>query len=44
MTPRKYPTGEVVRMGNGRWAQALRYIVCFIIALLVMIATAQKAC
>ncbi len=31
-------------MGNGRWAQALRIVVWFIIVLLLMIATAQKAC
>ena len=31
-------------MGNGRWVKALRFVVCFIIALLLMILTAQKAC
>ena len=30
-------------MGNGRWAQALRFVVWFIIVLLLMIATAPKA-
>lgn len=30
-------------MGDGRWARALRILVSFIIALLLMIATAQKA-
>lgn len=30
-------------MGDGRWAKALRFLVCFIIVLLLMIATAQKA-
>ncbi len=30
-------------MGNGRWAKALRIVVWFIIVLLMMIATAQKA-
>ena len=31
-------------MGNGRGGELLRYVVCFIIALLLMILTAQKAC
>lgn len=31
-------------MGNGRGAKVLRYIVCFIIALALMLLTAQKAC
>ena len=31
-------------MGHGRWAKALRYIVWAIVALALMIATAQKAC
>ena len=30
-------------MGDGRWAEALRFLVWFIIVLLLMIATAQKA-
>lgn len=30
-------------MGDGRWARVLRILVSFIIALLLMIATAQKA-
>ncbi len=30
-------------MGNGRWAKALRYLLSFIIVLLLMILTAQKA-
>lgn len=30
-------------MGDRRRAKALRFLVCFIIALLLMIATAQKA-
>lgn len=30
-------------MGNGRWAKALRILVCFIIVLFLMVATAQKA-
>ena len=34
----------VMRMGNGRGAKVLRYIVCFIIALALMLLTAQKAC
>ena len=40
----KSKRGEVVLMGNGRWVKALRFVVCFIIALLLMILTAQKAC
>ncbi len=31
-------------MGRGRWAQALRFVIWFIIVLLLMILTAQKAC
>lgn len=31
-------------MGDGLGVKALRFVVCFIIALLLMIATAQKAC
>ena len=31
-------------MGNGRGKNVLRFVVCFIIALLLMILTAQKAC
>ena len=31
-------------MGDGRRTKVLRFVVCFIIALLLMIATAQKAC
>lgn len=30
-------------MGDGRWAQALRYAICFIIALLMMIYISPKA-
>jgi len=30
-------------MGDGRWAKALRVLVWFLIVLLVMILTAQKA-
>ena len=33
-----------MRMGDGRWAQALRFLVWFVIVLLLMITTAQKAC
>ena len=29
-------------MGNGRWAKALRFLVCFIIILAVMIYISQK--
>ena len=35
--------GENV-MGSGRWAQALRIVVWFVIVFLLMILTAQKAC
>ena len=31
-------------MGDGRWAQALRIVFWFIIVLMLMMATAQKAC
>lgn len=31
-------------MGRGRRAQALRFVIWFIIVLLLMILTAQKAC
>lgn len=31
-------------MGNGRWAQVLRFVVCFIIVLALMIYIAPKAC
>lgn len=31
-------------MGSGRWAQVLRIVIWFIIVLMLMIATAQKAC
>jgi hypothetical protein len=31
-------------MGDGRWAQVLRIVFWFIIVLMLMIATAQKAC
>ncbi len=30
-------------MGDGRWTKVLRFLVCFIIVLLLMIATAPKA-
>lgn len=30
-------------MGDGRWVKALRFLVSFIITLLVMILTARKA-
>lgn len=31
-------------MGNGRWAKAFRYVVCFIIILWVMVYISPKAC
>lgn len=31
-------------MGNGRWAKALRFLVCFLIALAVMMYISPKAC
>lgn len=34
---------EVMLMGNGRGVKALRFLVCFIIVLFLMIATAPKA-
>ena len=36
--------GEVVLMGDERWVKALRAVFWSIIALALMIATAQKAC
>ena len=35
---------EVVRMGNGRGAKVLRFVVCVVITILVMLLTAPKAC
>ena len=35
---------EVVRMGNGRGAKVLRFVVCAVITALVMLLTAPKAC
>ena len=35
--------GEVVLMGDGRGAKALRFVVWFIVVLFLMILTAQKA-
>lgn len=31
-------------MGKGRWAKALRFVVCFIIILWLMIYISPKAC
>ena len=31
-------------MGNGRWAKALRFAVCFIIVLVIMVYISPKAC
>jgi hypothetical protein len=31
-------------MGHGRWAKVLRFLVCLLITMLVMIYTAPKAC
>ena len=31
-------------MGNARWAKALRFVVCFIVILMVMIYISPKAC
>jgi len=31
-------------MGNGRWVKALRFVVCFVIILTVMIYISPKAC
>ena len=30
-------------MGNGRWAKALRFLFSFILVLLIMVLSAQKA-
>jgi len=34
----------VVRMGDNRRAQVLRFVVCLLFTLLVMVLTAPKAC
>ena len=34
----------VERMGNGRWAKVLRFLLCFIMILAVMIYISPKAC
>jgi len=31
-------------MGDGRWKQFLRFVVCMAVTLLVMLITAPKAC
>ena len=31
-------------MGNARWVKALRFVVCFIVILMVMIYISPKAC
>ena len=36
--------GEVMRMGDGRRASALRFTVCFLMILAVMIYISPKAC
>lgn len=36
--------GEVMRMGNGRRAKALRFAVCFLMILAIMIYISPKAC
>lgn len=33
-----------MRMGHGRWAKTLRFLVCFIIVLAMMIYISPKAC
>ena len=33
-----------MRMGNGRWAKVLRFAVCFVIIVLMMLYIAPKAC
>lgn len=42
--PDKFQMEEVVRMGNGRWVKTLRFVVCVLITILVMVLTAPKAC
>ena len=37
-------TREVVLMGNGRGMKVLRFVVCAVITVLVMLLTAPKAC
>ena len=44
MNPRRIPKGEVVLMGDELWTKVLRFVVCFLIALALMMATARKAC
>ena len=36
--------GEVVQMGNGRWTNVLRFVVCVVVTLMVMLLTAPTAC
>ena len=31
-------------MGDGRWTKVLRFVVCVVITILVMLLTAPKAC
>nr|DAH14780.1 MAG TPA: Solute carrier family 3 member 2 N-terminus [Caudoviricetes sp.] len=35
---------EVMRMGDGRWAKALRFLTCLLIILVVMVYISPKAC
>ena len=34
----------VMRMGDGRWAKALRFLTCLLIILVVMVYISPKAC
>lgn len=36
--------GEVMRMGNGRWAKALRCVVVFLAVLWLLVYIGPKAC
>ncbi len=42
--PRPLPRGEVMRMGNERWNKILRFALCVVIAIMVMLVMAPKAC
>ncbi len=44
LDPCEFPMGEVMLMGNGRWKQFLRFVVCVAVTLLVMLIIAPKAC
>ncbi len=36
--------GEVMQMGNERWIKFLRFVLCVVITILVMLTLAPQAC